>query len=278
MSYYQTIYNRLRQAGYTEAAALGFLGNWMAESGCEPNRLQNDFDSFRTASKQYTAQVESGSISKHTFASDQKGYGLAQWTYFDFVSGQGRKLDLYNFWKSRGGKLDNVIMQVDFALWELSHGYAHVAAKLRNNNDLYSCVDTICRQFEQPYYNNVQARFDCAEDIKRQIDLNNYSSDASDPLPPSGDIDAPAEDLPFKPEFIPATEYWPPRVIDKNMTGADVEVLQAVLKARGFLSTNPDGIFGSYLEEVVKQFQAAYKLDVDGVVGPKTWAKLLERE
>ena len=41
--------------------------------------------------------------------------------------------------------------------------------------------------------------------------------------------------------------------------------------------TNPDGIFGSYLEEVVKQFQTAYKLDVDGVVGPKTWAKLLER-
>jgi len=83
--------------------------------------------------------------------------------------------------------------------------------------------------------------------------------------------------LPYRPELIPATEYWPPRTIDKNMTGADVEVLQAVLKARGFLTTNPDGIFGSYLEEVVKQFQTAYKLDVDGVVGPKTWAKLLER-
>ena len=62
-----------------------------------------------------------------------------------------------------------------------------------------------------------------------------------------------------------------------GMTGADVEVLQAILKARGFLQTNPDGIFGSYIEATVKQFQTAYKLQPDGVVGPLTWGKLLER-
>ena len=48
----------------TEAVALGFLGNWQQESGCEPYRIQNDFDPVRTASKAYTARVESGAISR----------------------------------------------------------------------------------------------------------------------------------------------------------------------------------------------------------------------
>ena len=41
------IYNQLRAAGLTEAGALGLLGNWMAESGLEPNRLQGDFTEGR---------------------------------------------------------------------------------------------------------------------------------------------------------------------------------------------------------------------------------------
>jgi peptidoglycan hydrolase-like protein with peptidoglycan-binding domain len=61
------------------------------------------------------------------------------------------------------------------------------------------------------------------------------------------------------------------------MHGPDIEVLQAVLKARGYISTNPDGIFGSYLENAVKRFQTDSGLQPDGVVGPLTWGKLLER-
>jgi len=79
MSNKQLIYKLLRNAGITEAGALGILGNWQAESGCEPNRLQGDFSSFRTVSKDYTARVMSGAISRDQFARDQKGYGLAQW-------------------------------------------------------------------------------------------------------------------------------------------------------------------------------------------------------
>ena len=35
MSYHQTIYNLLRGYGLSEAGALGMLGNWECESGCE---------------------------------------------------------------------------------------------------------------------------------------------------------------------------------------------------------------------------------------------------
>ncbi len=275
MSYHQTIYNRFRQAGYTEAAALGFCGNWQAESGCEPYRLQNDFNSFRTPSKQYTADVESGAISKQTFISDQKGYGLAQWTYYDFVSGQGRKLDLYNFWKKRGGKLDDINMQIDFALWELSHTYTHVAAKVKNNNDLFSCVDTICRHYEQPYYCNVQERFRYANEIKDQIDLS--GSTTSQPEEPSNSgASGTLSDLETVPSQ-PKLETWPPRMIDEHCSGwSEVWLLQALLKCRGY-NVLVDGIFGDALTHKVKQFQSENGLDPDGAVGNMSWSKLMER-
>lgn len=264
MSYHQTIYNRFRQAGYTEEAALGFLGNWQAESGCEPSRLQGDSSSYRTLSKQYTAGVESGSISKQTFISDQKGYGLAQWTYYDFVSGQGRKLDLYNFWKKRGGKLDDINMQIDFALWELSHTYTHVAARVRNNNDLHSCVDIICRQYEQPYYCNVEERFRYAKEIMSQIDL----SGTAEPEPSK----------PEEPGKEQKIETWPPRTIDEHCSGwAEVWLLQSLLKCRGY-NVLVDGIWGQALTDKVKQYQREHNLDPDGAVGPMSWASLLERK
>lgn len=268
MSFEQTIYNRFRQAGYTEAAALGFCGNWKAESGCEPYRLQNDFNSFRTASKQYTSDVESGAISKQTFISDQKGYGLAQWTYFDFVSGQGRKLDLYNFWKKRGCKLDDINMQIDFALWELSHTYTHVAAEVKNNNNLYSCVDVICRKYEQPYYCNVNERFRYAQEVRTQIDL--YHLDKPDePSKPEEPNEEPTEE--------PKIGTWPPRTIDEHCSGwAEVWLLQALLKCHGY-NVLVDGIFGESLTHKVKQFQSENGLDPDGAVGNMSWSKLMER-
>lgn len=275
MSFEQTIYNRFRQAGYTEAAALGFCGNWKAESGCEPYRLQNDFNSFRTLSKQYTADVESGAISKQTFISDQKGYGLAQWTYYDFVSGQGRKLDLYNFWKKRGGKLDDVNMQVDFALWELTHTYSPIAAIIKNNEDLWSCVDTICRRYEQPYFCNVQERFRYAQEIRDQIDLS--GSTTSQPEEPSNSgTSGTLSDLETVPSQ-PKLETWPPRMIDEHCSGwAEVWLLQALLKCHGY-NVLVDGIFGDSLTHKVKQFQSENGLDPDGAVGNMSWSKLMER-
>ena len=78
-----------------------------------------------------------------------------------------------------------------------------------------------------------------------------------------------------------ASTLWPPRTICSGMNGDDTAVLQAVLRARGFPVHDVDGTFGSYLEGIVKDFQKSAFPDQpaewDGIVGPKTWAKLLER-
>ena len=265
MSYHQTIYNLLRGYGLSEAGALGMLGNWECESGCEPYRVQGDYQASRAISKAYVNAIQNGTQNRERFAMDQKGFGLAQWTY------PQRKRNLWDLWKASIHRIDDVEFQVWFAYTELVKEYSGLLNYLKTSEAIWDCTDRICREYERPAVNNVQTRYEAALRIRKELDLTGTA------VVEENATTEEAEVLPYKPELIPATEYWPPRVIDKNMTGADVEVLQAVLKARGFLSTNPDGIFGSYLEEVVKQFQAAYKLDVDGVVGPKTWAKLLER-
>lgn len=56
--------------------------------------------------------------------------------------------------------------------------------------------------------------------------------------------------------------------ISAGSTGDDVKYLQTKL------GITADGIFGKITNHWVKEYQAASKLTVDGIVGPKTWAKI----
>ena len=64
MSNVLLIYNQLRAAGVSRAGALGLMGNWKAESGLEPCRLQNDFSANRIYPHAYTADVTAGRITR----------------------------------------------------------------------------------------------------------------------------------------------------------------------------------------------------------------------
>lgn len=242
------------------------LGNWQAESNCEPNRVQGDFSPYRTASKAYVSQVTSGAISRQIFGHDGKGFGLYQLTYFS------RKLGYYDYWKQSGKALDDAELQTDYAVIELKQDYPELYQFLCSTTDVYSATSRICREFERPAKNNIDARFQNAQSIKHELDLNAWAEEPVKP-PESSDTSNPAPGW----EKIPATEYWPPRMIDNGMNGDDVMVLQAILKARGYAVTEVDGQFGSYLDQIVREFQEGHGLTVDGVVGPMTWAALLNR-
>ena len=293
MSNVLLIYNQLRAAGVSRAGALGLLGNWKAESGLEPCRLQNDFSANRIYSRSYTADVTAGRITRAQFARDQKGYGLAQWTYFNFSTGQGRKLDLYDFWKKSGKALDDVSMQVSFALHELTTEaqYAGLWQILRTTDDIWTATDKVCRLYEQPYYCNVDARFRYAKEIEAEISsaetaaltdsaelpaTNEAASDANSTLHSSHSTLIEHSTLHSDLCTLPAC--WPPRMIDKSMSGTDVAVLQAILTARGCYTAPLDGLFGDALDAAVRKFQREHDLDPDGIVGPITWKELLKNE
>ena len=253
MSYKQTIYNVFRRNGLTEAAALGFLGNWECESGCEPYRLQGDFSPYRTASKAYVQGVENGTISKQQFQNDQKGFGLAQWTFWS------RKAALYDFWKASGKALDSAEMQTDFALKELREDYSALLDFLKSTTDVFTATSRICREYERPAVNNIDARYSAANKIKNEIDLNAWQDDPQ-----------PAPDP--EPEKDHSLHL---RTIDKNCSGWDETYLaQDLLRLRNY-DVSVDG-YWTYMVEPVKQFQRDFGLTPDGVIGEKTWAKLLE--
>lgn len=251
MSNEQTIYSKLRASGMTHSGALGVIGNLMAESGCEACRVQGDFETSRTQSKLYASQVDSGQITMTQFSRDSKGWGLAQWTYYT------RKEGLYDYCRSRGKSIGNLSAQIGFLLKELKSDYASLFKFLCTTTVLYEAVKRVCTDFERPAVNNIQQRYQLAQSAESRI---KYDPNAID------------HDEPEKPESV----FWPPRMIDKSMSGKDVEVLQAILKARGYGINSISGNFDDLLDKEARKFQRDHGLSADGVVGPLTWAKLLE--
>lgn len=279
MTDYQRIYNRLRQKGLSDVSALAFLGNWQCESGCEAYRVQGDFSSFRTGSKHYTQLIQTGAATRDSFAKDQKGYGLAQWTFYT------RKYNLYDFWTARGGAIDDIEMQCDFCVWELNREYFHVKQKLSSCVDLHTAVDIICCQYEQPAVNNVSERYNAALLIKDKIKRGDVYEEPEDPI--DDPVSPPGDDEGAGGIISPATDSWPLRGIRggkedpglcNGMTGKDVTVLQAILQARGYYDGQLNGQFDSFLDSAVKKFQSDQRLAVDGIVGPITWGKVMSYE
>ena len=256
MSYHQTIYNLLRGYGLSEAGALGMLGNWECESGCEPYRVQGDDQASRAISKAYVNAIQNGTQDRERFATDQKGFGLAQWTY------PQRKRNLWDFWEADFDRIDSVELQVEFAVAELRSEYSGLLSYLKTAEAIYDATARICKEYERPAVNNIQARYEAALRIRKELDLSGQST--------VGQV---------KPEPESTTEEqkietWPPRVIDEHCSGwAEVWLLQSILKCRG-CNVLVDGIWGRLLTDKVKQFQQRSGLDADGVVGKNTYIKL----
>jgi len=143
---------------------------------------------------------------------------------------------------------------------ELQNEYSGLLSYLKTAEAIWDCTDRICREYERPAVNNVQARYEAALRIRKELDL----SGQSEVKPSQSETNE------------PKLETWPPRTIDEHCTGwPEVWLLQSLLKCRGY-NVLVDGIWGSLLTDKVKQFQQEHQLDADGVVGPMSWAKLLE--
>lgn len=228
------------------------MGNWECESNCEPCRVQGDFQADRFQSREYARKVDNALVTDDWFIRDGRGWGLAQFTFWT------RKRDLLQFCRSRSISIANEEAQVDFAVMELKTQYKTLWADLCScvEEDLYKMVELVCKQYERPAYNNVQERANAAVTIRNELQGkavetidNSVATDTDD-------------------------KFWPPRTICEGMNGADVEVLQALLKARGYTLAGSAGVFGVSTDKAVRKFQRDNNLAVDGIAGPNTWAAI----
>ena len=256
MSYEQTIYNQLRKHGISEAGALGLIGNFWCESNCEPYRLQGDFSPYRTQSKAYVQNVMNGKITKDQFCDGRVGKFIAQWTY------PTRQAALWDFWKSSGKAIDDAAMQADFVCKELQ-SYSGLLSFLQNTTDIFTACSRVCREYERPAVNNIDARFAAASRIRYEIDLNAWEDGGED----SGDDPTP-EPVPVEDHSLNL------RTVDKNcMDFNEIALLKSVLLCRNYTVDDVN----ENLWFTVKAFQREHSLVDDGIVGSKTWSALLER-
>ena len=98
----QTIYNALRNGGFSHAGACAMMGNMYCESLLKSNNVENRCS---MSDSDYTWNVDHGNISKWQFMTDSYGYGLCQWTYHT------RKEALYLFAKELGVSISDEWIQ-----------------------------------------------------------------------------------------------------------------------------------------------------------------------
>ncbi|NNJ28679.1 phage tail tip lysozyme [Lacrimispora defluvii] len=119
------------------------MGNLYAESGLDPQNLQNSYEKkLGHTNASYTQAVDAGTYDN--FINDKAGYGLAQWTYWS------RKQNLHNFAKDAGKSIGDLQMQLDFLAKELAEGYKGVLEALRTATSVREASDCVLTKFERP--------------------------------------------------------------------------------------------------------------------------------
>ena len=227
----QRIYSALREGGLSAAGAAAVLGNMQAESALRSDNAQDGMSPY--SDKDYTARADAGELD---FAADAVGYGLCQWTY------PTRKAALLRFARSRGKSLGDEAMQTEFCIRELREDYPGLWQYLCSDCDLSGAVALFCREFERPAVDNSRQRLRYAE---KWLELMGAEPQTK-------------------------CEYWPPRTIARGMSGEDVLIWQALMRARGY-DCPAEGVFEEKTLEATLSFQKSRGISADGIPGPITW-------
>ena len=198
-----------------------------------------------------------GKVSKEQFCDGRVGKFIAQWTY------PTRQAALWDFWKASGKAIDDAAMQADFVCAELQ-SQSGLYSFLKNTTDIFTACSRVCREYERPAVNNIDARFSAAKRIQNEIDLNAWDKDEPTPTPTPAPAPTPAKD-----------HTLTLRTIDYHCENfKEFALLKALLECRNYDTDlwDNDGVW-----DAVKEFQRENGLSADGIVGNQTWTALLKR-
>ena len=249
----ETIYNYLREGGLSHPGACAVMGNMYCESLLKSDNVQ---DGMGYDDKTYTDAVNSGRINKDSFAHDARGYGLCQWTYFT------RKAELWNMTVGNGYSVADERQQCKLCITELKRDYSGLFSYLSGDCDLYTATSRVCKEYERPAVNNVDARYAKAQE---------YYNDLKDTYNPI-DSGIPAD----KPQQSTDSVEVTVRVLRKGDLGRDVFLLQTGLQDMGIDCGIPDGDFGTHTELAVNELKEAIGLPMDGIADGDVWQIILQ--
>lgn len=250
-------------------------GSWEIRAGWVVRELANDLDwplasaaalcgNFGVESIEFTAFQEIGP------RSGRGGVGWGQWTGVrrrNFEKwAQGNGLDL----RSDEASYGFTVFEFSGADETMEPGsdFKPMAIQLRGHLSLENATHLIHEWYERP-----QEALDGT--FKSGPKRLEYARRALEGAESGGSSEAPG----FFPRPVPAPAISHPmlRLTPPPTTGAEVKKLQTLLLTKGFDPGPVDGVFGTRTDFAVQTFQRHKSLTVDGIVGPRTWAKLEER-
>ena len=237
-----SILQTLVGAGMTVEAACAMGGNMMAESLMKSNIAQRGMTQL--TDDVYTSFVDHGE-GGIDFVHDGVGYGLCQWTY------PTRKQALLSWARQHGQSVGHEGMQVEFCLHELATDYQSLWAYLCETHDGYVATERICKEYERPAVNNIQTRYEYAADLYAK-----YSAALSAGASREDDIDR--EPASYIMGVVRYGDHTP-----------EAKYLKALLQELGY------DVCWLGLDACLRDFQQKTGLEVDGVCGEKTWAKII---
>ena len=153
----------------THEGACAMLGNMQCESGLKANIAQRGMTKLTDA--QYTKLFDAN---PERCISDGVGYGLCQWTY------PQRKRNLRQFARNWGVSVGAEDMQTAFVIEEMRTEYAALWKYLCETDELYTAAERICKEYERPAVNNVDARYKAAQDFSATLAAMNATGTSPD--------------------------------------------------------------------------------------------------
>ena len=159
----RTICRELKRQGYTNAGIAGVLGNLEHESHLDPGKYQDSFkDDVGLSDKEYVRRVNSGKYPKDKFVYDEVGFGLAQWTYWEY------KQYLYNTCRGKYGNVAHFGCQLDYLIKGIQKKTALINILTKNNNVDY-CTEKFLNLYERAEDPQLQSRKNYANDYYNQL-------------------------------------------------------------------------------------------------------------
>ena len=163
--------------GYTKSGAAGVMGNWMQESGLLSNNVQNGMG---YTDEDYTNGVNNGTISRESFGTDSRGYGLAQWTF------SSRKLALYDYKTQKNTGIEDLLMQLEYYKKE-SENYNGLNDMLSSVNSVYNSTYQFQSIYEGAGRPEMEKRYSYASQIYDELKDKERPSSSSNVGPVNPD-------------------------------------------------------------------------------------------